>query len=936
MASEIGVGRPRPRFPWSTRSYRLLLRLLPGSFRRRFADDLSADFETLLSEATRGRPLFGWIRCWSEILLDLAGAVPREHWRVWRSPYDQRRLAARSSQSERTHFRRFTVRSILFDLRHALRALRRAPVFSLVTVIILALGIGANTAIFTLVRAVLLRPLPFEQPDRLVLMHESLPAMNFPIFPFSAPDYLDLERQQEVFADLGAFVVKRVELSGVETPETVDSASMSSSLFTTLGVEPALGRVWSPQEDAPGHDVLVLDYDFWQERFAGSPDVLGSTIRLDRDPYTVIGVMPASFDFPPRGLPVNGQPASLFTPTAWEPFQLENRGMMHNLSAIARLADGVTLERARADLETIADRVQDAYGAAGRAPGVELSFPITPLRDAVVGEVRTPLLLLLGAVGLVLLVVVANVANLTLSRAAARQSEMAIRAAIGAGRGRLIQSLLLESLLLAGLGAALGVALAQLAVRLAIRLLPGAIPFSERVRLDLPVLLFTLGLTVLTAVLCGAAPLFAAGRRRLEALLRSAVGRSTGSAARQRLQRVLVVTTVALALVLLVGAGLLGRSFNRLIGTEAGFDADRVLTMALTLPPEAYPEAEGVRSFVRTLRERVAALAGVEHTSMTTSLPLTFGERRSFYPEGADPTAVRPSVTVTWVDGPFFEALGIPLEEGRLFDGSERADGEQVVLVNRTLARRIWPEEDVVGQRIRWRMPGSENAWLTVIGVVADVNDGPLGSEPNPHVYVPYQQFADAELDMAANVRSPWGRQFQLVVASETDPSSLINPVLAEVRELDRSLPVSAVRTMEQIVGEGVAPQRASALLLGAFAAIALVLAGVGLYGVLAYAVTQRRREIGVRVALGAERSSVVGMIVRQGLGLVLVGLAGGVIAALGLSRLMAAVLYQTAAWDPVTFVAATAVLVLAALLASWLPARRASRVDPATALRTE
>jgi predicted permease len=904
--------------------------------------DLIADFEEMLAEETRQRPLLGRARCWSEILVDLTATIPREHWRGWRSPYDRRRLTDRSDPSRpranhRPEPRRSTVRSILFDLRHALRALRRAPVFSLVTMIILALGIGANTAIFTLVRAVLLRPLPFEQPERLVLIHESLPAMSFPIFPFSAPDYLDLERQQSSFADLGSFGAKRVELSGVETPETIDSVAMTASLFSTLGVEPALGRVWTAEEDAPGHDVVVLDYQFWQERFAGSPEVLGSIVRIDRDPYTVIGVMPASFDFPPRGLPVNGQPASLFTPAAWEPFQLENRGMMHNLSAIGRLADGVGLERARADLEGVADRIQEAYGAAARAAGVELAIPITPLRDAVVGQVRTPLLLLLGAVALVLLVVVANVANLTLSRAAAREPEMAVRAAIGAGRGRLVQSLLLESLLLAGIGALLGVGLAHLAVRIAIQLLPGAIPFSERVALDLPVLLFTLGLTGATAVLCGAAPLFAAGRRRLEALLRSAVGRSTVSAARQRLQRALVVATVALALVLLVGAGLLARSFDRLVGTEAGFDADRVLTMALTLPPEAYPESEGVRSFARTLRERVAALAGVEHAALATSLPLSFSERRTYYPESvSDPNAVRPSVTVTWVEGPFFRALGIPLEKGRLFDGSERLDGEQVVLVNRALARRTWPDADAVGQRIRWGIEESDNPWMTVVGVVADVNDGPLGSEPNPHVYVPYQQFADDELDMAASVRSPWGRQFQLVVDSASDPTSLINPVLAEVRELDRSLPVSGVRTMEQIVGDGVAPQRASAALLGAFAVIALALAGIGLYGVLAYAVTQRRREIGVRVALGAERSSVVGMIVRQGLGLVVLGLTAGLLAALGLSRLMAAVLYQTSAWDPVSFVAATTVLLVAALVASWLPARRASRVDPVTALRTE
>jgi putative ABC transport system permease protein len=916
----------RRRFRWSTRAYRVLLHLHPRSFRARFGDDLVADFAELLGQAAGRRPLVGRLHCWIDIALDLAASAPRERWRAWRSPY---------RMPSRPHPRRPPVRSLLFDLRHALRALRRAPVFSLVTVAILALGIGANTAIFSLVQAVLLRPLPFAEPDRLVLAHESLPAMNFPLFPFSAPDYLDLARQQTSFTDVGIFGLREVELSGVETPETVDAAVLSASLFATLGVEPALGRVWTAEEDPPGHDVVVLDYRFWQERFAGSPDVIGRSVRLDRQPYTVIGVMPASFSFPPSSLPVNAGPAQLFKPVAWQPFQLENRSMMHNLSVIARLGEGVSIDRARAAVEPVARRIQEEYGELGRAAGVELGIELSPLTDAVLGEVRVPLLLLLGAVGLVLLVVIANVANLGLSRAAARQSELAVRAAIGAGRGRLAQSLLLESLVLALLGAASGVALAHVGVRAALRLLPDALPFAERVALDLPVLLFTLALTVLTAVLCGAAPLLGSGKRRLEALLRSAVGRSTVSPARQRLQRALVVTTVALALVLLVGAGLLGRSFSRLVGTDAGFEAGRVLTMELTLPPEAYPEADGVRSFVRALRERVAALPGVRHAALTTALPLSSSEQRGFFPEGADPAAARPSVTVTWTDGPFFEALGIPLEAGRLLAESDRTDSQLVVVVNRTLARTVWGDQDPVGKRLRWGISDAA-PWLTVVGVIADVNDGPLGSDPNPHVYVPYQQFSDFELDMGRDTGSSWGRRLQLAISASTDPTALINPVLAEVRELDRSLPVSEVRTMSQIVGAGVAPQRASATLLGVFAGIALALAGIGLYGVLAYAVTQRRREIGVRVALGAERSAVVAMVVRQGLALVALGLVGGAVVALGLSRLMGAVLYRTSSFDPLTFAIAAAVLLAAALLASWLPARRASTVDPVTALRTD
>ncbi|HVS15880.1 MAG TPA: ABC transporter permease [Thermoanaerobaculia bacterium] len=920
------MSRDVQRFAVSLALYRALLILHPPAFRARFADDLAADFAETLRDGAAERPLLGRARAWTEILLDLAVSAPRQRWRAWRSPW-------RNPRSHRP--RRQPMRSLLFDLRHALRALRRAPVFSLVTVTILALGIGANTAIFTLVQAVLLRPLPFADPHRLVLLHESLPAMDFPIFPFSAPDYLDLERQQTVFSDLGIFGVRAVELSGVDNPETIDAATLTASVFSTLGVEPALGRVWTAEEDAPGHNLAVLDYRFWQERFAGSPDVLGRTVRIDRDPHTVVGVMPASFAFPPRGLVVNGRPADVFLPTAWQPFQLENRGMMHNLSVVARLGEGVGIEQARAGVEPVARRIQEQYTRMGMSGDAELGIEVAPFEEAVVGDVRAPLLLLLGAVGLVLLVVVANVANLTLSRAAARQPELAVRAAIGAGRGRLVQSLLLESLVLSGLGAILGIGLAHLGVRAALRLLPAALPFSERVGLDLPVLLFTLALTVLTAGLCGAAPLLASGTRRLEALLQSAVGRSAVSPARQRVQRALVVTTVALALVLLVGAGLLGRSFSRLVGTEAGFDADRVLTMALTLPPDAYPDADGVRSFVRTLRERIATLPGARQAALVTALPLTSGERRAYFPEGTDPSAVRSSVTVTWVDGPFFAALGIPLEAGRLLEDSDRADSQPVVLVNRTLARTIWGDEDALGKRLRWGV-SSAASWLTVVGVVADVNDGPLGSEPNPHVYVPYQQFSTVELDMGRETSSSWGRQLQLAVASSSDPSALINPVLAVVRELDRSLPVSDVRTMEQIVGEGVASQRASATLLGVFAAIALALAGIGLYGVLAYAVTQRRREIGVRVALGAERSAVVAMVVRQGMVLVAAGLAGGVIVALGLSRLMTAVLYQTSSTDPLAFVFAAGVLLVAALLASWLPARRASTVDPVTALRTD
>ncbi|HET6896763.1 MAG TPA: ADOP family duplicated permease, partial [Vicinamibacteria bacterium] len=671
------------RFRWSHAAYQVLLHVYPREFRARFGSDLEADFGELLR--TRGS-----LATWRRVVPDLLRSVPLTHAGARAA---RQRARVMSVKGERP------MRSLPSDLRHACRVLLKAPVFTAVTVITLAFGIGANSAIFSLVNAVLLRPLGYAEPERLMLVYEGFGGPGK--IGVSPPDFVDLTTLQRPFSSIGAYRTTQYELSGTGEPERITGVRVSAAVFPILGVPPAAGRTFVESDDQPGQDVAVLSHGLWQRRFGGDPQAVGRTITLDRRPYTVVGVMPPAFQFPKRGPQINGEPAQVWTPLALDSFERsENaRGMMYNHSVIGRLRDGVTAERARADIGALRSRLIDNYPAMLREPMQSLAVTAVPLAEEIAGEVQRPLLLLLGAVGLVLLVACANVANLVLSRAVTRQREMAVRAAIGAGRGRLLLMLLVEGLLLTATGGALGLFLGYAAVRAMPAVIALSLPGVSDVTLDGRLVLFTFALSALTALVFGLLPLAANERRDLTELLREGGARSTAGARRHRLQATLVVSSVALAFVLLAGAGLLIRSFERLMAVDAGLRAPRVLTMQVNLPRTGYDNPQAVRSFYRALQENVRAIPSVRAAAVQTDLPLKEdGERRAFTADQpADPVFSSTSVAVTWTFGDYFRTFGVPIVKGRAFLTEEGSQNRLVAIVSRALAEKFWPGQDPIG-----------------------------------------------------------------------------------------------------------------------------------------------------------------------------------------------------------------------------------------------
>jgi len=906
------------RHPWSIGLLRLLLRTYPREFRERFGADLESDFSELMS--TRGPGA-----AWQYALSDMRRAVPMTH-----------------SDDQRTRQRRFVITlggesqmgSLLFDLRHSLRALLSSPIFTAVTVITLALGIGANSAIFSLVNAVLLRPLGYQDPARLMMIHEIIPESRVPRFGVSPVDYLDLDQYQASFTDLGAYRTRTMELSGSGRPESINVAQTTAAVFPLLGAGAAEGRTFLPEEDRSEQSVAVISESLRRRRFAASNPV-GERITLDRRPYTIVGVMPAGFEFPKRGPQFNGTPAEVYLPLVFNPFERQARGMFYNHSVIGRLKDGISLAQATRDVAALAPRVYQNYPAQLRDSGrFSLQIAATPLLEEISGQVRRPLLILLGAVGLVLLVACANVANLFLSRAVARQREMGVRVALGASRNRLFQMLLVESLLLALASGAAGLLIAHWVLRAVPAVLTASLPGVSDVSLDIRVVSFTIGLSVATALFFGLVPIVAGMKRELTGSLREGT-RSVGGRRQHRLQGGLVIASVALAFVLLVASGLLIRSFNNLMNAESGISALNVLSLEVSLPHAGYNEAPRVRSFYQTVAERITAIPGVRAGVVTTDIPLRAdGERRAFFPEGADPSGgVPPSIALTWSHGDYFTTFGIPLIRGRNFTTEEQLENRLVVIVSKNLADRYWPGEDPIGKRLKWGLASSPDTWQTVVGVAGDVVDGPLGSDPVIHVYSPYSETNDQGL--ASPLGGLW-RNMKVAVNGEVDAASLTTSVRAAIAAVDPALAIANVTTMREVVRDLSAPQRFSATVLAAFAAGALLLAGIGLFGVLAFGVAQRTREIGVRVALGAARAEVVGLIVKQGMLLVAIGLVIGLAGSLAATRVMASLLYETDVYDPMTFAIVPALLAVVSLAACYVPARRAAIVDPMVTLRSE
>jgi putative ABC transport system permease protein len=899
---------------WSVRLYRALLSAYPRAFRERFGADLEADFLQLA--ATRG-----WRAAWLKTLGDLFRAIPLTHGAARAERIRRERIAGPFTPMS----------SLFFDLRYAVRALLKAPVFTVITIATLALGIGANSAIFSLVNAVLLRPMGYQDPDRLVSIYEMIPESQVPRFGVSPPDYIDLVDYQRSFDAIGAYRTRSFELSGTGQPEQIIGAQLSATIFPMLGAEAAAGRTFLPDEDQREQAVAIISDGLWRRAFGARP-MVGERIVLDRQPFTVVGIMPPSFQFPKRSPQINGEPADVWLPLVFNPFERQARGMMYNHSVIGRLRDGVSVEQAAADTGALAARIRENYPVQLRNAPFSLEIGTAPLLDEIAGQVRRPLLILLGAVGLVLLVACANVANLILSRTIARRREIGVRAALGAGRYRLFQMLLLESLLLALAGGAAGLVIGHWAVRAMPAVIAASLPGVPEVALDLRVVAFTLAASILTALIFGIVPLAGGSKRDLNDSLREGASRTTGGRPQHRVQAGLVVTSVAFAFVLLVAAGLLMRSFNNLLAADPGMRATSVLTMEVTLPVADYSSGPRIRSFYRDLVDRLAAIPGVRGAALGTDWPLKGdGERRVFTPENSRTEGVPPSIALTWVHGDYFGTYGIPLLAGRNFSPEEHVENRRVVVISKSIADKYWPGEDAIGKRIKWGLPESPNPWLTVIGVAGNVVDGALGSEPVIHAYVTYAEIPDAAL---ASRTVGLARRVVVGINADVEAAALTTSARTAVHALDPALAIARLATMQQVIDDASAPQRFSATVLGAFAGGALILAAIGLYGVLAFAVSQRTREIGVRLALGAPRGEVLGLIVREGMLLTLLGLVIGGAGAAGAVRLLRALLYETEVYDPWTFATVPILLTAVALAACFLPAHRASRTDPMLALR--
>ena len=814
------------------------------------------------------------------------------------------------------------------DVRYAVRVLIKSPGFTAIAVLTLALGIGANTAIFTIVHAVLLRPLPFKDPSRLVMLNESFKSLGFPDVGASPPDITVMERSQKSFISLGAFQNKGLVLSGGGEPEHITAARVSASIFPMLGVQPLLGRAYSEQEDKPGSQVVVLGYGLWQRRYAGRPNIVGQSIELDRIPYTVIGVMPKNFQFPLPGPKHNNEPAELWIPMAFTPDELQGWGDQYNNSVLARLKPGITFNEAQAEADLLTAEIKRAYPPAMAKifNGVTPAIGLAPLHQAVAGSVETLLLVLMGAVGLVLLIACANVATLLLSRAAARSREIAIRTALGASRMRLIRQMLTEALVLALAGGALGILLAFWGTSGLLSLVPASLALPHSASLGGWVLAFVVTVSCLTAVVFGIAPAFQVSSLHVQGSLQESGRSGTPSRARHRLQRFFVTAEFALAMILLIAAGLLIRSFSKLLEIIPGFRSDHLLTMRVPLSFEGYSKAAQVRQFYQQSIERIASLPGVRSVAASNDLPLESEDHEILQVEGR--LSSTPGMTVTWTLGDYFSTMGIPLIEGRFFTPEDRTGSQPVAVINEETTRLVWPDEDALGKRLGHPFP---NMMRTVVGVVGNVNDGPLGSKPGPHFYLSYLQLPDDYL-----VYNHMIVPLNLAVRTSTDPASMTSAVVAQIHSLDPQLAVTSIRTMDQEMASSVAAPKFNTFVLGLFAFLALFLAAIGIYGVLAYAVAQQSHEIGIRMALGAQRRDVMRLILIQGARLALGGLAIGTLAALGLTRMLSSLLYSTSLSDPLTFAVMATVLLAVALLACYIPARRAMRVDPMTALRCE
>ena len=807
--------------------------------------------------------------------------------------------------------------SLSRNVRYALRNLRKRPVFSLIVVFTLALGIGANTAIFSVVDAVLLAPLPYGDPDKLVVVWAKNEKQNLTQQPISYPNIVDLKQANHVFEHLSAVRGELFSLTDRDEPERVTGVRVSTNILTLLGVTPALGRNFLPEEEQPAKAaVALLSHRLWQGRYAGDPRLIGQAIIIDGKSYTVIGILPAWLTQPGMTL------GNLSDPDVWIPVvpaaNEQNRNFA-NMRIVARLKLGVTPAKAQAEVDTLAARLEKQYPDSN----TNVRFGVVGLREQLTGRVSKALWILLGVVGCVLLIACANVANLLLARAASRQSEIAVRNALGATRPQLIRELLTECVVLSLTAGLLGLLLAYLGVTLMTSLSSGGIPRANEIGISRDVLLFTLLVSLLTGLAFGTVPAFQSSRSHLTEDLKEAKKGASGSVRHRRSLNALVVIEIALALVLVAGAGLMMRSFRSVLGIDPGFDPHNVLTFSAALPLATYKDQQQHVQFFERALAKIQALPGVQAAAGTFRVPVTGFATAIFTVQGKPvPTGQAPMADYRAITVGYFRAIGIRLLKGRDFTERDNADAPDAVIVNEELARRSWPGEDPIGKRLQ---VGTElTRWRQVVGVVGNARLSGLEAKVDPAIYVPFPQ-------------NSWPNALRnsfIVLRTTTDPESLVPAIRRELRSVDPTFPITQIRTMDQIVGDSLSQRRFNTTLLALFAFVAVALAAVGIYGVMSYAVSQRTREMGIRMALGAEQSDITKLVTSNGARLAALGITIGVVAAAISSRLISSLLFGVTATDPMTFVFTALLLSAVTLLASYIPSRRAAGTDPIAALR--
>jgi putative ABC transport system permease protein len=828
------------------------------------------------------------------------------------------------------------MRRVWQDLKFGSRMVRKNPAFTVVAVLTLALGIGANTAIFSVINAVLLEPLPYKDPGKLVFVWSTFITQGVPTSGSAPPDFRIWRDWNDVFSGTAAYYDSNFDFSAPgEEPSQLLGGVVSPNMFSLLGAHPILGREFTADEEVWGrHQVLLLSYTLWQSRFGGSRDVLGRSIHLDGQDYTIIGVMP-------RGMPFfkDVPRFDLWVPLSYAPKDDMNTRSNHYLNVVARLKRGVTLAQAQSEMSRIAAQIEKQF-----PENKGMGAKVEPVRENLVGDVQRALLVLLGAVAFVLLIACVNVANLMLSRASAREQEFAVRRAMGASPGRLLGQLLLESLPIALFGGIGGVLLAMWGVSALESLIPSSLPRFNPVSIDGRVLAFTVLISLLTALLFSLAPAFHAANADVQDSLREGGRSGNDSRARRRLRSFLVVSEIALAMLLLVGAGLLIKTFAALHRVDPGFSSSHVLTMEIPLSPAYFPDRheDQANEFFASLTERVRALPGVSAAGFTTALPLGFGGswgKDVTILGHAPPTSLEqvPIVQFQLSTAGYFPAIGARLREGRFFADTDNQKSPSVAIINESFAKRFYPNEDPIGKSIRMLPPlnlippgvslGEHEAPVrTIVGVLADMKDSSLSEPPRPTVFAPYAQYHN----------EGWDPDPTLAVGAVGDPMAVLPAVRDQLRSILPDQPIAEIHTGDELLEKSVSQTRFSTLLLGIFAGLALILAAIGIYGVMVYSVVQRTHEMGIRVAIGARPADVLRLIFKQGAALALTGVTTGIVAAMGLTRLMASLLYGVSATDPLTFAAVAIILVFVALLACYIPAARAARVDPMIALRYE